>query len=512
MNLLTVLLVLLSNIYSLNPYVYIDTEYFVEHNFWEPIEKSPDLNKKNLCSVRIKFEERDEHLCTIELPNDSDYRYETNNSYYSNINRSDVRNIISYLKSQRKDKAYLRFEFYYTDKSHEYARKAFLDHRNLEWYKTFKVVELKTENTIEFSNDEPRNVVMHHVEERFRNLILNDLIIFNNKILKEWNGEFEEKPNFDLYYFKNYSDCFKELKGFIDSLKFLVLFDDTSNSATFTTSNQETNTITYSSVIENLTEKFGKDFENMNTDEKRILKSVFDSICKSVTNELLNDKIVLPLGKSYTIDYHFEKLYAFIIKKTCETQEICICPDRYKSKRAFCHHYPNDAHEKMNLKKILLFDLYETISKYFFNLTSEDYVEFEKVVCDFYNMIKYLKNKFRDECLQLDIQCLRKNKAYSKPIVINDYKCRIVKGIELYFPKNSETGKLKAFDSEGKEIEIKKGVDYFKTSKSTIFITFENILSKKIKEIEVFSENNEFSKRFWILEDLRIKEDESDIN
>jgi hypothetical protein len=127
-------------------------------------------------------------------------------------------------------------------------------------------------------------------------------------------------------------------------------------------------------------------------------------------------------------------------------------------------------------------------------------------------MIKYLKNKFCDDCLQLDIQCLRKNKDYSKPIVINDYKCRIVKGIELYFPKSSETGKLKAFDSEGKEIEIKKGVDYFKRSKSTIFITFENILSKKIKEIEVFSENNELIKRFWILEDLKIKEDESDIN
>jgi hypothetical protein len=329
----------------------------------------------------------------------------------------DVENITSYLKSSNKDKAYLRFEFYYTDKSHEYACNSYLDSCDFEWYKTFKVVELKTENTIEFSNDEPSNIVMHHVEERFRNLIASDLTILNNKILKKWNGEFEEKPNFDLYYFKNYLDCFKELKGFIDSLKFLVLFDDTSNSATFTTSNQETNAITYSSVIENLTERFGKNFENINTDQKKILKL-------------------------------------------------------------------------------------------FFKLTSEDNVELEKVVCDFYNMIKYLKNKFCDECRELDIQCLRKNKAYSKPIVINDYKCRIVRGIELYFMEYSETGEIKAYDSEDKEIELEKGVDYFKSSRSNIFIPFENVLEKNIKKIEVFSENDEFLRRFWVLDDLKIKEDD----
>jgi hypothetical protein len=74
--------------------------------------------------------------------------------------------------------------------------------------------------------------------------------------------------------------------------------------------------------------------------------------------------------------------------------------------------------------------------------------------------------------------------------------------------KYSETGKLKAFDSEGKEIEFKKGVDYFKSSRSNIFVPFENVFEKNIKKIEVFSENDEFLRRFWVLDDLKIKEDD----
>ncbi|EOB12857.1 hypothetical protein NBO_354g0001 [Nosema bombycis CQ1] len=424
MNFATVILVLLSNVYSTTEYVLIDTAYLVEHNFWIATEKSPDVNKKNFFVLRIKIEDIDEYTFDFNWLTKLYYHDEKEKLVYSIVSKEDYRRFSNLLQSSKKDKEYLRFEYYYIEKSYKQARLSSIGKGDTAWYKNFKILESREGNVIEMCNDQPINTLMHHVEERFRNLSANGLISLNNKFIKEWNGDFEKNPDFDLYYFKNYSDCLKDLKEFINNLNCLTFINDKSDSATVTSSDddshKETNIVKSSSLIEFLNRKFDEDSEvnNMELNEKENLKLFFIATYETAKRELLNKNMILPLGGQYTIDYYLKELYDLIIENARKTQETCISLIREQIDPTNSLFIITE-HLDAKYKKITLQDIYdhENILKHFSDYlkkkisTVEDYVEVEKVVCDFYNMIKYLSKKFNTQFSRKNY-CIFKTNLY----------------------------------------------------------------------------------------------------
>lgn len=135
------------------------------------------------------------------------------------------------------------------------------------------------------------------------------------------------------------------------------------------------------------------------------------------------------------------------------------------------------------------------IDKYFSTLinknivTLEDYIEVEKIICDYYNMIVYIESRQS-----------RINKTVKSDFVelvsIDNYNYRIIKAIEISSSVFSKSVQIKAYGYEGEEIPIVEGIDFFKRAITRICVLSERLNEKNICEIEVLAFDGVYKKRF----------------
>jgi hypothetical protein len=383
------------------------------------------------------------------------------------------------------------------------VRRLGIDTSKTKWYKNFKILKRTPYRTLEFTNDDENSKTrIHHVYDRFHKLIASKLLILNSRIINENFTGCTKNPDFELYHFKNHIDCLNGLKEFLGTIRHLILVDDMTVRITYKSFEDiysELNFLKMSYFMNYLTERFEKNFTAINEDPKtkQSFKTFFITACGYIKDELLNNKIFLPLGGQYTNEYHLNKLYKIILENISKSQENCTTHDL---SQLCCQKFQTDIIKDVIEKQedITLTDIFacNNILVYFSNFLKKDvnmlrnFAEIEKIVCDIFNMVKCLSKIF-------NVQCFKNDHLYTKPLYIDDYECRIIEGIDIKFAYSLNPGTIKAYDREGKEILLIQLYDYvFNLKFCSLFISFETIYKKNICEIEVISSKKEILERF----------------
>ncbi|EOB12231.1 hypothetical protein NBO_494g0002 [Nosema bombycis CQ1] len=90
------------------------------------------------------------------------------------------------------------------------------------------------------------------------------------------------------------------------------------------------------------------------------------------------------------------------------------------------------------------------------------------------------------------------NPIFADITLIDKFECKLKKAYEIEFKDTAFVEEIKAFDSEGNEIELEKDIDLFyepfTRNKKTI-VLIETIRRKKIQTIELFSTDKKLLKK-----------------
>ncbi|EOB13995.1 hypothetical protein NBO_43g0001 [Nosema bombycis CQ1] len=201
----------------------------------------------------------------------------------------------------------------------------------------------------------------------------------------------------------------------------------------------------------------------------------------------MSNGIFLPITDKYDPCFYLDKFYNEIntaIKDLKNTKEPTSCDLTFTNLFKFSRSieklqefYITEACESEFVQK----HLSSVIGKDVASL--EDYIEIEKILCDYYNVFTAIINN---------------NLLYLKPFFNENYNCRIVKGIKIDFESPAKFGKMFAYRYDGKEVILKNDLDYFMDNSGDIFFLSDKIRAKNLYEIVVMSSDGKSRKRFEV--------------
>jgi hypothetical protein len=177
MNLLDVLINLILNVYCTENCIHVESVFLFEHNFWEANQKIPEVDKGYLYGVKIKHQEEEKHLFDFNWFNNLYAFDEVNKLNYVRLRELDIDKTVDFLKSKERDKAFLRFDYFFTDVPFYRIYRFGINESQLKWYKNFKICGSTNKSTVEMTNDEHNNTIMHHVDERFGGLFAKGIAV-----------------------------------------------------------------------------------------------------------------------------------------------------------------------------------------------------------------------------------------------------------------------------------------------------------------------------------------------
>jgi hypothetical protein len=134
-----------------------------------------------------------------------------------------------------------------------------------------------------------------------------------------------DADRFNLYYFKNYSECIENFKSFAKDLGYFNLVKDEIWIILFKKQNIDKNTTLEVSKFnhilkDKLKTKFKKEGGPKLKGEQKRLKFLFDECSDHLVIKLLNDEIFLPINELFNLEYYLNKIFD-IVYKTAELHQ-----------------------------------------------------------------------------------------------------------------------------------------------------------------------------------------------
>jgi hypothetical protein len=230
------------------------------------------------------------------------------------------------------------------------------------------------------------------------------------------------------------------------------------------------------------------------------LNDFFKICCCFVKNQMIKNVVFSPLYGDHHINYYFEKIYSIIYEVVLSYEE------KYFNTN-FDHELVVEQMLKElddNLKKFQG-DLAEELcnSEYFKKCFSElfrrdistldDYIEVEKIVCDYNKMFAFISNvarRIEDQSCDL--------LSYYRPNPEKNLDSKIVSGIEIVFNNQIKFKEIKAFDDEGKKISMMKNGKFPIDRIETLYFTTDVIKKLNIKELEISFPDDRPSKKIKV--------------
>jgi hypothetical protein len=543
MNWLNFFLILLNIIRSEEDLINVKKVYLLENNFWgADNEQQIKTDKGFLCRVAIFVVGTGGSHDGFDYTQKTCYFLKYTNLSYAVLKDWMVKDIIHFLKSPEHDNRFLKFHFLFTDE-------LILNHRQFksytgkkQFYIIYKLLEKNVENNDINMKCDGIEIRLFRIKERIVGFTCMELLKHNEYIsridenmLKEGLKSMENDAAFELYNFKNYSECLESLKNFVKTLRRFKLVMDSDSTVLKTDGPIDTTTtLMDSEFIFRLNEKFNEDIKkhNVNCSKSKLrrffciscknknnlndvqktneasspLRSLFNICCDHLKDEMLKNNIFFPIGNKYDIDYYLKELYKQIFKSINCRQEYYDVnnPENNSSMLRGLINLFDCFLDKLQATAVRDLCESEYIQKYFSGLlgrevkTLEDYINVEKIVCDYHNMFLYIDNlafRIKGQCVLF---------PYFQPIFNDTYNYRIIDGIEITVRFPAEFEIFKAFDVEGNSILMERNTDYFLDKIGRIYCTSEVLKKKNIYEIEIISSVYKFSKRFKIDEYLEV--------
>jgi hypothetical protein len=494
--------------YTTDPFS-IEKVLFLENNFWNENRRQIKTDEGYLVYVSVDLTEiEDNFRCKKLFPMHSFYD-RGKKKYLSFLCVYHVERIISALKSYDDKQLRCRLKYCFSDFELNFPidfRYLDMSHEPFDEKENFKIINNQVGDIIKFEEFGPDSYLVR-VKERLNDIFIRKYVILENfESVLDYNFECHNHES-KLYYFDSISSCLKNFKAFVSFLNILKCSREDSDSI-----NSNDNVFKISYLDYYLREKIKFDFrKKYDTDLKTqqtyeevvsLYKRCFDKITKYLSTNIL----ILPVRGSHTKEFYFDQFYK-LIKKTIGAR-IEDLEELYKDhvpgyNDPYFERFASDLYNFGSTTKYESWELFKIVD-YFKDLIGkeiknlEDYIEVDKILCDFGNVMLFLDNLKRN---------LIRNTLllYDKPMFIDDFDCQLVIGIEVSLESPVKFGGIKAFDSSGKKIKMERNFDYFVRvymNKCRVSLTFRRIRERDIQEIEVISANKKYRKRFNVIEYL----------
>lgn len=321
----------------------------------------------------------------------------------------------------------------------------------------------------------------------------------------------DQNLNLQLLHFKSISSCLKSFKEFVNHLNCLKIKDDTG--VVFCESDS-IKSVGYSLKVSDLKyylqDKFKRDYEENEDGKYQFIENLFEDCCYDLINQLLSENIILPIKGKYDVKFYLDQFYNFI-KEAIDDLLNDLDNNYYSFDVPYILWDYTWKVRKQTIKmyESIISNAWETLKvcEYFSDLigrkitTVYDFIEVDKIICDFINMMR----------------CVKENEKYEvspiNPMITDNFKIQFINGIEIVFENSFEPGEIKAYNSEREDIKIIKNVDYFENKRNNGFcLPYEKILEKNIYEIEVISKSGDLNQSFKVKDNLKLDNHKSLIN
>jgi hypothetical protein len=494
--------------YTTDPFS-IEEVLFLENNYWDENKKQIKTDEGYLVYVEVFITEiKNKYQWKKLYPMHSFYD-RGKNKYLSFLCSHDVESIISASKSHD-DKHFAVF-FYYCFTVFELNVpidfKCLARLRSFVKYnENYKNINNQIGDIIKFEEFGPDSYLIYVKEKLLLFFCGKYLVLENFESVLDDNFE-NQHHEFKFYYFDSISSCLENYKAFVRFVNILKCSREDSD-----TIDSDKNVFQISYLDKYFREKIKHDFKNkvdtvlltqfINEQVDLLYQRCFDEII----DDLSTNDLFLPVRDSFTKEFYFDQFYK-LIKKIIEN----MLEDVIKYYKDYIPGH-NDSHFR-RFKR----DLYEfgstiidkyweswKIIDYFTGLigkeikTVDDFIEVDKILCDFSNVMRFLEGLKKD-------QICDDPKWYDKLMFIDNFHCQLVRGIEVSLENPVQFGGIKAFDSTGKKIKMERNFDYFVRvymNKCKVSLTFERIRERDIQEIEVISADKKYRQWFNVAEYL----------
>jgi hypothetical protein len=141
------------------------------------------------------------------------------------------------------------------------------------------------------------------------------------RILKERNLRkmLRTQKNFNLYFFKNFDECLKNVKDFVKKLHCFEVLKDVDlkldKKVDYNLVRPAETTISVSEFLECLSKKFYEDYRNSNNDgffaneDVDFLKFLFNVCCVHFKNNMLENNLMYFIRGKFNVDYFPNEFY-----------------------------------------------------------------------------------------------------------------------------------------------------------------------------------------------------------
>ncbi|EOB14907.1 hypothetical protein NBO_12g0013 [Nosema bombycis CQ1] len=469
MNLFSSVIVLISNIGCASDYFSINEILMYENNYWGENRSQVITDKGFLEHVTLKIVDKkcSSHSSKCFL---SDCHYDiVKNKYYfilcpchsiyifSNLNKAETvifRSTYTFLNN-----AFVKLSNYGREKKYRYDN--------------FKILIKDSSDIFRLENDD-LVAYQSHIKQIFSNFISSGFIIeenFESVLEKDF---IDTTPKFVLYHFVSLSSCLESYKEFMKYCNFLNLVDDNKSlTFNFKVKTNSDNMFRASKLKEYLEYHF-KIYCKRKMQNPRFIKlkswidHFFKECCYKLEENILDNKIVLPFYEADSLSKYFNRFYGFIenvlddFLENFEPLSLDFKKNYHSYVSKFLKKIDEMSKEFVNNSWDLL-NVTNIFSK-MFKRDLKDFIEIDKLMCDFHNMICCV-SATRDGLSFSELK-------FKHPRFKDNYECRIIKGIEIVFDfsKNESEMKLnkpvlfqavKALDREDHIHYLENNVDYF---------------------------------------------------
>ncbi|EOB12950.1 hypothetical protein NBO_300g0002 [Nosema bombycis CQ1] len=358
------------------------------------------------------------HIGDLCMPNTSHYDY-TNGKFLSVIGPDLTENILS--KLDNKEQAFLKFHYTFIDCQNSMNAQKRECH-----YDNYKILSKGTGDTINIEGKGP-SIYLYHIK-----LILQKIFIFKFVKIEDYevvlNGIFTAKsPKFKLQYFKSLPLCYKNFKTFVKFLNLIKCDKYDRNNVKISD-----NHLKISHLKKYLQEKFDEYKKMNNYNQHLMIEFIFKEFCIEIIKQLTSNNIPLPIKANLTIEYYFDQFFS-LIKKTIESlikdlDSVSCC----RVQDVFGKYLSDFKQDIQQIDKLIFDDIWKSIDvlEYFsvllgkdvFNI--EDYIEAERVICDFHNMMRC--------CFEMQFYSNNScTLSLVEPMLNDDFDCRIIRALEI---------------------------------------------------------------------------------
>ncbi|EOB12482.1 hypothetical protein NBO_429g0003 [Nosema bombycis CQ1] len=453
----------LNVVYTFDPFL-INEVLVLENNYWG--EDNAQLETKegflNAVIVEINNGEKQDLWENLIIPSDCYYDSEKIKHLFvlfTNLTEK----ILSKANADNEDQTLvLNFQYFYSDTKLENAF-SMVDYKGkLYFYENYKVLNYESDDTIKFKEDTSKSCICH-VKQMTQNL-------FNSKyvVLVDSDTDFiDQNMNVTLCYFSSQKSCFENFKKFVQFLNCLKLAKDDTDPISQNNSIVDENNLLEMSFFDSYLEnKFNIDYKNKKDAKIHrfidMIESLFEQCCYEIKEKLSNHQIILPVNGIVTIEFILDQFYE-LIKKAIESSLKNIGSEySVKVPVIFCAYFLVFKRDIKRMSKSIINSTWESlrIFDYFNELlgreiaNEEDYMEVDKAICDYFNIMRCINEAKYDQSRTSVINL-------ANPMLKDKFECRLIKAFEITVENPIEFGSIKAIGLKGKEILIEESVDYF---------------------------------------------------